>query len=426
MGFKFDEKTLIDNNIFKYEEKLNTQYTRFLDKTPVYVTYFNLITAESTLDLGFSNVESKIGNDSPLRYSEIKNFPVYGIDGIQFTLSEEEAGLDCDYEGELIILPGTIIPHQDDYFIIEHKGKDLLFNIISVEYDTIKSNNFFKVGFSIKYVDKEDTEDLFKQVTDKFTCVVDNIGTEDKCIIRDDEWELIQRLQMIYGELSTKYIMYFYNKKYNAFIYVDEYGRTVYDRYLNHFIQKHELVYDSETHKCIYLSNEDETCDFGIEYDRSIYKAYEIRKPKRFKESKFRLTPIENIFSIFAYYGTHKCCKSVRFNRGVMDYIDKGLSKAIQTGNIDCNAGDETDMPIFHLQKFMPESNGNETPFDEIDLLIIKYMNDLVESIHSIDMDELEESVFFDLNWNTFIKIPLALYAIKGYYKIFLRKQLDN
>ena len=61
MGFKFDEKTLVNNNIFKYEDKLNSSYTRFLDKTPTYVTYYNINTIESTVDLGFSNVEKILG-----------------------------------------------------------------------------------------------------------------------------------------------------------------------------------------------------------------------------------------------------------------------------------------------------------------------------------------------------------------------------
>ena len=73
MGFKFDEKLLINNNIFKYEDKLNSQYTRFLESTPTYVTYYNINSIESTVDLGFSNVDKILGAESPLRYSEVKN-----------------------------------------------------------------------------------------------------------------------------------------------------------------------------------------------------------------------------------------------------------------------------------------------------------------------------------------------------------------
>lgn len=424
MGFKFDEKTLIDNNIFKYEEKLNTQYTRFLDKTPTYVTYFNISVPESSVDLGFGNVEAKIGDNSPLRYNEVKNFPVYGIDTIQLNLQEDEEGLDTDYEGELIILPGTITPYQDDFFIIEHKGKDFLFQITGVDFDTIKSNNFYKATYTIKYVTPEETEKIFRQITGKFTCVADNIGTEDKCIIKDDELQLINKLQALYLELAEKYKMYYYNKKYNSFIYVDSKGYTIYDRYLNMFIQKHGLFYDGETHRSLYLNNEDQSCCFEMEYDRSIYKAYEMRKPKRFNQTKFSLVDIKNMYSVFAYYGVRNCCSSVRFRNGYKDYLDSGLIYGIQSGDIESGSKDrESDMPIYYLQANIPKHKDIDRKYDELDLIIIKYMHDMIDSIYNINMDELEDSIYFDLNWSTFIKIPLALYAIKGYYKLFLRKQ---
>ena len=121
MGFKFDEKALINNNIFKYEDKLNSQYTRFLDQTPTYVTYYNINSIETTVDLGFSNVEKILGNGSPIKYSEVKNLPVYGMEQIQLQLDEDEEGLNSSFDAELIILPDTIQPYPDDFFIIEHK-----------------------------------------------------------------------------------------------------------------------------------------------------------------------------------------------------------------------------------------------------------------------------------------------------------------
>jgi hypothetical protein len=151
MGFNFDEKALVNNNIFKYEDKLNSAFTRFLETTPTYVTYYNISSIESTVDLGFANVEKILGSQSPIRYSEVKNFPIYGMETIQIDLDEAEEGLTGNYDGgELIILPDTIVPYPDDFFIIEHKGYDMLFRVTTVNYDTIKSNNFYKIGFSIK------------------------------------------------------------------------------------------------------------------------------------------------------------------------------------------------------------------------------------------------------------------------------------
>ena len=98
---------------------------------------------------------------------------------------------------------------------------DFLFRVTSVDYDTIKSNNFYKITFTIKYVTAEESKKILDQVTNKFTCVVDNIGTEDKCIIEDEYYELLMRLKDIYREISERYKLFFYKKKYNAFVFID-------------------------------------------------------------------------------------------------------------------------------------------------------------------------------------------------------------
>ena len=404
MGFKFDEKALINNNIFKYEEKLNSAYTRFLETTPTYVTYYNVNPIESTVDLGFSNVEKILGDHSPLKYSEVKNLPVYGMDSIQLNLEEGDEGLTVSYDnGELIILPDTIKPYPDDFFIIEHKGYDFLFRVTGVDYDTIKSNNFYKITFTIKYVDKEESKKILKQVTNKYTCVVDNIGTEDKCIIEDDVYELLNTMKTLYKQISDRYQAFYYKKKYNAFVFMDyQTGALVYDRYLNMFIQKHGLFYNIEDHRTIYLNNEDDDYTFLIEYDKSIYKGYELRKTQRLVNNSYRLTNIAYMYSVFRYYRLNNI-KSIRFERGDNTYLSKDLLDVMISGNI-------------------PEEN----KFSEADLIIIKYIHDKIDGIHNLDLEELEELTYFVPSWDYMIKIPLLLYAMKGYYNLFIKKQSDN
>lgn len=424
MGFKFDEKALVNNNIFKYEDKLNSAYTRFLDKTPTYVTYYNINTVETTVDLGFSNVEKILGNGSPIKYNEVKNLPVYGMEAIQLNVEEAEEGLTSSYDnGELIVLPDTIKPYPDDFFILEHRGHEFLFRVTGVDYDTIKSNNFYRITFTIKYVTHEDSVKILNQVTNKYTCVVDNIGTEDKCIIEDDYYKMLITMKSLYGQISERYKLFFYKKKYNSFVFVDPEGNVnIYDRYITNFIQKHGLLYDTESHRTIYLNNEDNDCSFMMEYDMSIFKAYELRKKNRIPVNKFNVTNINNMYSVFNYYRNNKV-KSVRFRQGARDYLPASLVKAMATGELP----DITDLggqvitnvtdPTYPLD--------NET-FDEADAIIVKYMNDLIDSIHNIDFDKLEEFTYFYPSWSNFVKVPLLLYAMKGYYKLFIGKQSNN
>lgn len=424
MGFKFDEKALVNNNIFKYEDKLNSAYTRFLDRTPTYVTYYNINTIESTVDLGFSNVEKVVGNGSPIKYNEVKNLPVYGMEAIQLDIEEAEEGLTSSYDGgELIILPDTIKPYQDDFFILEHKGHQFLFRVTGVYYDTIKSNNFYKITFSVKYVTEEDSRKIIEQVTNKYTCVVDNIGTEDKCIIEDDDYELLIKMKDLYNQIAERYKLFYYKKKYNSFIFIDPNSVVgIYDRYLTNFIQKHGLLYDNESHRTIYLNNEDDDCHFMMEYDSSIYKAYELRKKNRIPVNKFTITDINNMYSVFKYYRTNKI-KSVRFNRGIKDYLPASLIKAIATGELP-GVTDKGGQVMTNILD--PTFPLDDYTFDEADNIIVKYMNDMIDSIHNINFDELEEFTYFYGSWTNYIKVPLLLYAMKGYYKLFIKKQSIN
>jgi hypothetical protein len=408
MGFKFDEKLLVNNNIFKYEDKLNSAFTRFLETTPTYVTYYNINSVESTVDLGFSNVDKILGSESPIRYSEVKNLPIYGMEAIQLDIDESDEGMNSSYDGELIILPDTITPYPDDFFILEHKGYNFLFRVTAVNYDTIKSNNFYKISFTIKYVTEEDSKKILNQVTEKFTCIVGNIGTEDRCIIEDGVYELLQRMKYLYSEICERYKMFFYNKKYNVIMYYDaEEMLGIYDRYVNMFIQKHGLFYDKETHRAIYLNNEDETCCFPIEYDNSLFKVFEARKKiKRYPYNNFKIQEIKNIYSVFKYYSAK--VYSVRFKGGSVEYFPHQIIDAMVSGNIP----DKTAESVF--------------PFDEADRLIVKYMNDQIDSIHNIDFDSLEEFTYFQPEWANMIKVPLLLYVMKGYYKLFIKKQSFN
>lgn len=424
MGFKFDEKTLVNNNIFKYEDKLNSAYTRFLDRTPTYVTYYNINTVESTVDLGFANVEKIVGNSSPIKYNEVKNLPVYGMETIQLDIEEGEEGLTSSYDGgELIILPDTIKPYQDDFFILDHKGYQFLFRVTGVYYDTIKSNNFYKVTFSVKYVTEEDSKKIIEQVTNKYTCVVDNIGTEDKCIIEDDDYHLLTRMKDLYNQIAERYKLFYYKKKFNSFLFIDPNNNIcIYDRYITNFIQKHGLLYDNESHRTVYLNNEDDDGGFMIEYDTSIYKAYELRKTNRIPINKFNISDINNIYSVFKYYRSNKV-KSVRFKQGIKDYLPASLIKAMVTGDIP----EITDKGGHVMTNIIdPTYPLDDYTFDEADNIIVKYMHDKIDSIHNINFDALEEFTYFYASWTNLIKVPLLLYAMKGYYKLFIKKQSIN
>jgi hypothetical protein len=254
-------------------------------------------------------------------------------------------------------------------------------------------------------VEEEDSVKILEQVTEKFTCIVGNIGTEDRCIIEDGVYELLQRMQYLYNDIAERYKLFYYHKKYNVILFNDITNNIhIYDRYINAFIQKHGLFYDKQTHRTIYLNNEDDTCCFPIEYDNSLFRAFETRKKiKRFSYNNFRLQDIKNIYSVFNYYRAKVF--SIRFRDGSVEYFPHQIIDAIVSGEI---------------------VDSEDYTFDEADKLIVKYMNDQIDSIFNIDMDALEEFTYYTPTWVNMIKVPLLLYTMKGYYKLFIKKQSFN
>ena len=180
LGYLIDDKTFINENIFKYEERMNSQYSRFLDKNPTFVTYYNIDNINSITDSGFENIEDLLGENSPLKFKKINDFPVYGLESIMLELSEEEEGLTTNFDSELIILPNTLKPLPNDFFTISYLDKNYLFMVTDVKYDTIKSNNYYKISFTLKAAYGELINDLENQINEIYNCILRNIGTMNK------------------------------------------------------------------------------------------------------------------------------------------------------------------------------------------------------------------------------------------------------
>lgn len=418
-GFIFNEQAFVDDTIFKFENKLNSQYSRFLDKSPTYVTYYNISTIESTVDLGFSNIEAIIGPNSPLKFKEIKDFPVYGLDNVQFDLEDDDEGLNISYDSELIILPNTVKPLPNDFFIVNHLGKMFLFMVTTVSYDTIKSNNYYKIGYTIKSLDEDSTDKVKKQVNEVYKCIVENIGTEDKCLILEEDFELIKRMSNVYRNIAKRYLLYFYNKKYNSLLFTHKNGFKAYDRYLTHFVQEHSIFNERGNHNTLMLCNEDDTQDFYPEYDQSIYRIFELRKPKYIKMYKFVCTCVENRYSTFNLYRDYSV-KSVRYRYGDICYLHEPFLEILKRGTIHEHPiqplNDEPIDPDFSVDYHeCPED------FTEMDNVIIGYMHNKISSIRNINLEELDSLLYFDNTWEIFIKIPLLLFALKHYYKEFMK-----
>ena len=400
MGKILDAKQFMNDNIFNYEQRLESQYTIFLDKNPTFVTYYHICNATSITDTGFLNVERVIGENSPVQFQRINDFPIYGIESIKLDLSDEEQGLTTTYEGEGIILPNTIQPYPNDCFTISYLDRNYLFMISSVNYDTIKSNNFYNITFFIKTLNPGEAAQLNKQLQDQFTCIFENIGTDDKCLLKVDEYEKISQLESIYDRLVEEYLKLYYNSRFNSLLFADSDSTLLYDKYLTKFAMDNKLFNRCDRYDTLYLNNEDNSRTFEIGYNFSIYKTIEDKDIKGLKPVRFLRVPIADNQSIFKFYNA-SYVKSVQL-------IDTGNEMYLP----DCIIGS---IAINHIDENM----------DIFDKILIKFFNGGIDSIYNLGMEELAE-YRMRYTLKEFIMIPIVLYIILGYSNSFIKNANDE
>ena len=291
MAFIVNEQKMVEENTFQYEQRIKSPVSRFIDSTPTFTTYFHINVDETTVDEGFIDVASIIGHRSPIRFNKIENLPMYGLDQIVLQIQDEEAGIDTNYEGESTILPSTIKPVQNDFFIIPILKDAYVFRVTDIQYDNVMPDNFYKINFKLEYIDYEKIEEIEKQKIDDYVCILENIGTETNCIIEKSVFEKINKVKKMYAEIVDFYKSMFYNERHNVFLGETEEGRYIYDPLQTEFINKHNLFNEKNNFDTLLLTNQYEDPKRKYKYNKSIYKYIELRDPKLLSTFKYTLRP---------------------------------------------------------------------------------------------------------------------------------------
>lgn len=282
---KLNSKVDFINDAIKNRQEIDfTSYSRFLESAPIFITYYKQNTEESTLDYGIASTQTFIGADSSIRYNRIKSVPLYGLNLTQIDISEDETGTTASFQSEGIMLPGTFQPIPNDYFMIDYMGKDIVFKVTNVVAGTIKSNDYIKIEFKFNQIlEDHEQERLDKQITSDNTVIYDNIGTENKAIVTDDQFKRANMLKELYEKLAEDYIEYFFVSEVNSFICeypIDgmEKKELAYNPYLTHFMIEHDLFMGENTPRTLALDMEvSVTREFKKNYKNSIFQTIESR-----------------------------------------------------------------------------------------------------------------------------------------------------
>lgn len=390
-SFVINEQKFIDDNIFLYEERASSKYSRFLDKKPTFVTYYHINNDESTTDEGFQDVESIIGSRSPIKFQKIKDFPVYGLDPVILNLSDEEQGLDTSYESEVVVLPNTIKPQPNDFFIINHVNDSFIFRVKEIAYDSIRPDNFYKLSFKFEYLDNDKLDQLDKQVHEKYNCILTNIGSEEKCIVREDIYEQILAVNKLYDDISNTYISMFYSQKHDCLIGPLNPYTDVFDPLQSEFCNKHSLFNKKTEYNVIRLSTQFNDPKRKLKYEKSIYRFLERQDINQIKQFHYTVFPAYNNSETTF----HRWHDNKTMIVDIPDTICTNKSNALLSLEFIDNVRLNKSMGSLYAET------------------IKKYIRKDIKSIYDISLDLNDDLMTFCNSEELFIFTPIILFIIK-------------
>lgn len=390
----------MQQNVFLHEQRLKSPVMRMIDSTPTFVTYYSIDNNESTADDGYVDVHAYIGSRSPIRFNKIENFPIYGIEQIVINLQDTDQGLDGSYEGEAIILPNTIKPNHNDYFKIPILHGAYVFRITDFNYDTIMPDNYYRVSFKLEYNDDDMYDEIDRQVISDNQCILDKIGTDEKCIIENKELTQIGEVQQMYYKLMSYYKGLFYNKRHNVFLGPKDLNFTYYDPLQTYFINKHGLFNNKNDYQVLSLTDQMNDPLRDYKYNKSVYRLMELRDLKLLNNFKYVERPGVTVHESSFY----------RWRDNTILILDA------------CTVP-KTDSPQVFSDEFIESVKVNGFPDSDHARLLQKFLRKEKIEIKDIPLDLADQLLYMNMTFEVFMITPLIMYVIRETINENLKKR---
>lgn len=257
------------------KDLISNPFYLFNNNKPTKVTYYNICLDKSTLDPGSELAYTNIGDKSPLRFNVIHDMYIYQFPRIEVNLENGDFGQESSpIEGESYIIPNTIKPMEGDYFEVEHiKDRKWLFRINSVDLDTLDNdNNVWKINWSL---DRGDNREILKNVVNNFEYIISPEGTNTKAVIELSDYQFALELDNFTSSLREYFKDLFYDEHVQTFTYKWYNESTMVDPFSIEFIQRNDLLSDSENQYWYVKQQVILPKTFAIDYNRSIFMAFE-------------------------------------------------------------------------------------------------------------------------------------------------------
>lgn len=271
-------KSFVDTN----KQIIKNPLTLFIDKKPTIVKYYNKDTNISTLDEVTAIEYAPIGKNSPTKFNIILDALIYGIDKIQLNWNMDDTGIVADdITGDAYILPNTFIPYPGDYFIIPYLKETVIFKVNEVQTDTLDNGaNYYKISYILDRTGKSELDKLNENIHDTYRMIAGTVGTNFKTIIRNTDYEKLEKIEITSKSLKEYYKQLFFDNYTQTFTFLKDDMYHFYDPFLIEFIKRNNIM--SGTDKYTYVDQALSLwATFGIDYDKTFYRALELRDPEK-------------------------------------------------------------------------------------------------------------------------------------------------
>jgi hypothetical protein len=236
-------KDIINDNIQGYLNQSSNDYTRLLEGSPTFVVYYNRNNKYSTEDAGLGGVKQLVGRESPSKFDRIADFALYKIDQVNLQNELNDFGPTTTIEGEAVVLPGTINPLPNDFFIIAYNGEEFLFKVTDVQPDRMQGLQYTKIQYELT---TESTSSIEEQVQERMELIYDNLGAGERVVVKEEAVRLLNKANDISDSLIDFYDINFRHKTLNLFMFLNN-DVSIYNEHLVKFLKDDSLLFRKST-----------------------------------------------------------------------------------------------------------------------------------------------------------------------------------
>lgn len=234
-------RRVVDANLKGYIEQATGSYARLFGKSPTFVTYYARDPLTSMADVNLGGAIQLIGPESPIKYQIIHDFPIYGVSEADASSAYEELQgvVSNNVRGEAYVLPGTIAPNENDFFIIDYLDARILFRAVNVNPDRIEGKSFYKLEYIL---DPSDPMQLGRQTNASFTFELATVGTGANPLIETDVAVLLREMEVLEEYHREAYWRAFYDRGSGALLLRSGFPGPVHDRSVDMFVRRNSLL----------------------------------------------------------------------------------------------------------------------------------------------------------------------------------------